>query len=154
MKRVSQLFNGINHSRRRTIDGVANNYDFAALHRRQIFPAGTRAQRVDFMPRVSAMSAGENQKFWLKPDHFFHADVRPFGFRFHDGAASRAMHCVRERKYRSGAAPERVLEHITAARANVAEDRKFIVSRAEKLEAARNRLDGAFADLRRRLVPA
>jgi argininosuccinate lyase len=61
-----------------------------------------------------------------------------------------AMHCVRERKYRAGAAPERVLEHIAAARKNVAEDRRFVVSRVEKLEAARNRLDSAFAELERR----
>jgi argininosuccinate lyase len=64
-----------------------------------------------------------------------------------------AMHCVRERKYRAGAAPERVVEHVSAARANVAEDRKFVVLAAGRIEAARNRLDGAFAALQRRHAP-
>jgi uncharacterized membrane protein YccC len=61
-----------------------------------------------------------------------------------------AMQCVRERKYRAGAAPERVLEHIAAARTNLAEDRKFVVAAIGRIEAARNRLDSAFAELERR----
>jgi argininosuccinate lyase len=58
-----------------------------------------------------------------------------------------AMQCVRERKYRAGAAPERVQEHIEAARAILAEDRKLVVARASGIESARNRLDVAFATL-------
>jgi argininosuccinate lyase len=58
-----------------------------------------------------------------------------------------AMHCVRERKYRGGAAPERVTEHIAAARGNLARDRQFVVTKAETIERARRRLDGAFATL-------
>jgi argininosuccinate lyase len=61
-----------------------------------------------------------------------------------------AMHCVRERKYRAGAAPERVQEHIAAARANLEKDRQAVASRIGRLEASRNRLDGAFADLRKK----
>lgn len=58
-----------------------------------------------------------------------------------------AMQCVRERRYRAGAAPERVQEHIEAARANLAADRKLVATRAAGVEAARNRLDVAFARL-------
>ena len=58
-----------------------------------------------------------------------------------------AMHCVRERKYRAGAAPERVAEHIVAARQKLAQDRQFVVKKAGAIEAARNRLDSAFAKL-------
>lgn len=61
-----------------------------------------------------------------------------------------AMHCVRERKYRSGAAPERVAEHIVAARERLKPDRKFVVEKAAAIEASRNRLDGAFAALKRK----
>jgi argininosuccinate lyase len=61
-----------------------------------------------------------------------------------------AMHCVRERKYRSGGAPERVVEHIAAARRNLAEDRKHVTERAGRIEAAHKRLDDAFAALQRR----
>ena len=61
-----------------------------------------------------------------------------------------AMSCVRERKYRGGAAPERVQEHIAAARANLANDRKQMVEYVGRLEAARNRLDGAFVALQKR----
>jgi len=57
------------------------------------------------------------------------------------------MQCVRERRYRAGAAPERVQEHIEAARALLAQDRKLVVARAAGVEAARNRLDVAFAKL-------
>jgi argininosuccinate lyase len=58
-----------------------------------------------------------------------------------------AMQCVRERKYRAGAAPERVRAHIEAARVNLAADRGAVVERAMRIEAARNRLDAAFAQL-------
>lgn len=61
-----------------------------------------------------------------------------------------AMHCVRERKYRSGAAPEKVNEHIAAARENLSRDRTAVAVAAERVEAARNRLDSAFAALQRR----
>lgn len=61
-----------------------------------------------------------------------------------------AMHCVRERKYRSGAAPERVTEHIAAARKRMADDRQFVVKKAAAIEAARNRLDSAFAALKKK----
>jgi len=61
-----------------------------------------------------------------------------------------AMHCVRERKYRAGAAPERVEEHIAAARANLEKDRHQVIERMQRIEASRNRLDGAFDDLRRK----
>ncbi|OGA45344.1 MAG: hypothetical protein A3F74_05330 [Betaproteobacteria bacterium RIFCSPLOWO2_12_FULL_62_58] len=61
-----------------------------------------------------------------------------------------AMHCVRERKYRAGAAPERVHEHIAAARANVAEDRKFVVSAVGRIEAAGHKMTSAFAALQKR----
>jgi hypothetical protein len=60
-----------------------------------------------------------------------------------------AMHCVKERKYRGGTAPERVQEHISAARENVARDRQAVMSRAASIEAARHRLDSAFAALQR-----
>jgi argininosuccinate lyase len=61
-----------------------------------------------------------------------------------------AMHCVRERKYRSGAAPERVLEHIAAARERLAQDRQFVMKKVTAIAAARNRLDSAFDALRRK----
>ena len=59
-----------------------------------------------------------------------------------------AMHCVRERKYRSGAAPERVVEHIAAARERLGQDRQFVVKKTGAIEMARNRLDSAFAALK------
>lgn len=40
-----------------------------------------------------------------------------------------AMYCVRQRKYRAGAAPERVREHVAAARERLAQDRQFVVSK-------------------------
>lgn len=61
-----------------------------------------------------------------------------------------AMHCVRERKYRAGAAPERVREHIDAARTNLAEHREFVASAVGRIEAAQHRMDSAFAALQRR----
>ena len=61
-----------------------------------------------------------------------------------------AMQCVRERKYRSGAAPEKVLEHIAAAKENIAKDRKFIVEKIGAIEASRKRLDSAFTALKRK----
>ena len=61
-----------------------------------------------------------------------------------------AMHCVRERKYRSGAAPERVAEHIAAAREQLQKDRQFVVGKASAVTASRNRLDGAFHALRKK----
>ena len=59
-----------------------------------------------------------------------------------------AMQCVRERKYRSGAAPERVTEHIVAARANLARDRAQTTAIAERITAAGFHLDSAFTALR------
>jgi argininosuccinate lyase len=61
-----------------------------------------------------------------------------------------AMYCVRERKYRAGGAPERVVEHIAAARERLAQDRKFVVGKALAIEAAAKRMDQAFADLRKK----
>lgn len=61
-----------------------------------------------------------------------------------------AMECVRERKYRGGAAPERVREHIAAARKNVGEDRKHVSEGSARVEAAQHRLDSAFAALQKR----
>ena len=60
-----------------------------------------------------------------------------------------AMHCVRERKYRGGAAPERVLDHIQAARAILKLDRAELTRLAGRIDAARNRLDSAFAALQK-----
>jgi len=59
-----------------------------------------------------------------------------------------AMYCVRQRKYRAGTAPERVSEHIAAARSNVAKDRQFVIEAANRLDAARKRLDSAFHSLK------
>lgn len=61
-----------------------------------------------------------------------------------------AMHCVRERKYRSGAAPERVLEHVAAAREHLKRDRQFVMTKVSAVEAARARLDSAFSALKRK----
>jgi argininosuccinate lyase len=61
-----------------------------------------------------------------------------------------AMECVRERKYRAGAAPERVLEHIAAARANIVEHRQFVISAVARIEAAGHKMSSAFAALQRR----
>ncbi len=61
-----------------------------------------------------------------------------------------AMHCVRERKYRAGAAPDRVAEHVTAAREQLARDRQFVTQKATAIAASRNRLDSAFDALRRK----
>lgn len=61
-----------------------------------------------------------------------------------------AMHCVRERKYRAGAAPERVAEHVTAAREQLARDRQFVTQKVAAIAASRNRLDSAFDALRRK----
>ena len=63
-----------------------------------------------------------------------------------------AMHCVRERKYRAGAAPERVVDHIAAARSNVERDRKETIARMQRVEAAHHRLDSAFASLQRKFA--
>ena len=60
------------------------------------------------------------------------------------------MNCVRERKYRGGAAPERVADHIAAARENLAHDRKIAMRLAERIDAAKNRLDSAFCALQRK----
>jgi len=67
-----------------------------------------------------------------------------------------AMTCVRERKYRGGAAPERVQEHIAAARKNLAADRKHVIDWTGRVEAAQHRLESAFAALQKRhkVVPA
>jgi len=61
-----------------------------------------------------------------------------------------AMQCVRERKYRAGAAPDRVAEHVTAAREQLARDRQFVTQKATAIAASRNRLDSAFDALRRK----
>jgi argininosuccinate lyase len=58
-----------------------------------------------------------------------------------------AMQCVRGRKYRAGAAPERVNEHIAAARHQLALDRRFVAEKIGLIEMSRNRLDSAFAAL-------
>ena len=63
-----------------------------------------------------------------------------------------AMYCVRERKYRGGGAPERVVEHITVARERLAQDRKFVVEKAMAIEAAGQRMDQAFVDLQKKYV--
>jgi argininosuccinate lyase len=60
-----------------------------------------------------------------------------------------AMHCVRERKYRAGVAPERVTEHVVAAREQLARDRQFVMKTVAAIEASRNHLDSAFDALRR-----
>jgi len=59
-----------------------------------------------------------------------------------------AMHCVRVRDKRAGAAPVRVLEHVEAARANLQRDRKTWRERVERIDAARMKLDTAFADVK------
>ena len=61
-----------------------------------------------------------------------------------------AMNCVRERKYRGGAAPERVADHIAAARENLAQDRRTAMRLAEGIDAAKARLDSAFCALQRK----
>ncbi|MGZ5153860.1 MAG: hypothetical protein ACXWC5_27895, partial [Burkholderiales bacterium] len=61
-----------------------------------------------------------------------------------------AMECVRERKYRAGAAPERVREHIAAARTNLAAHRTFVISALGRLEVAGHKMASAFAALQRR----
>jgi hypothetical protein len=58
-----------------------------------------------------------------------------------------AMHCVRERKYRAGAAPERVVEHVAAAREILARDRVAVAKLVERLEMAHHRMDSAFSAL-------
>lgn len=60
-----------------------------------------------------------------------------------------AMQCVRGRKYRAGAAPERVNEHIAAARGQLERDRQFVTEKIGVIEMSRSRLDGAFADLQK-----
>lgn len=60
-----------------------------------------------------------------------------------------AMYCVRVRNSRAGAAPERVLEHIAAARKHVDADKQTLMAFADRIEAARNRLDSAFNALKR-----
>ena len=61
-----------------------------------------------------------------------------------------AMHCVRERKYRGGAAPQKVREHIAVARERLARDRAEVAKSAASVESARNRLDSAFSAMQRR----
>ena len=61
-----------------------------------------------------------------------------------------AMHCVRERKYRAGAAPERVQEHIAFARKKLQADRHEVITRMQRLDASRHRLDSGFAALQRK----
>lgn len=60
-----------------------------------------------------------------------------------------SMHCVEQRAYRAGTAPARVAEHIAAARDRLAADRRELTQRADKVDAARNRLDTAFGTLQR-----
>ena len=62
-----------------------------------------------------------------------------------------AMSCVRERKYRAGAAPERVNEHIAAARTAIEADRAALAKLAGAEHASANRLDAAFAAVRERI---
>ena len=49
----------------------------------------------------------------------------------------------------NGAAPERVVEHIAAARAILQQDKAAVALLAGRIEAARNRLDSAFSALQR-----
>src|SRR4051812_3249647 len=63
-----------------------------------------------------------------------------------------AMTCVRERKYRGGAAPERVREHVVAARKNVAEDRGHVLEWTQRVEAAEHRLTSGFAALQKKFA--
>lgn len=60
-----------------------------------------------------------------------------------------AMYCVRQRKYRAGAAPERVAEHIAAATANLHSEKTRLTGLSDRVLAARNKLDSAFAALRK-----
>jgi hypothetical protein len=98
VKRAREALDGVHHSRRGTIDGVADDYDVAVPHRIKTPPAGTRAKGIDIALRVSRMRACEDQDFRLKPDNFFEADVRPLGPRVHDGSASRAPQRVRNER--------------------------------------------------------
>ena len=59
-----------------------------------------------------------------------------------------AMQCVRERKYRGGAAHERVLEHIVAAREALTRGRAVTTRLGAALDMAEHRLDGALSALR------
>jgi argininosuccinate lyase len=65
-----------------------------------------------------------------------------------------AMYSVRQRKYRGGTAPERVVEHIAHARARLAEDRVSLVKLSDGIVRAENKLTGAFADLKTRVLAA
>ena len=98
VKRAGEALDGVHHSRRGAIDGVAHDYDVPLLHRCEILPSGTCAQRMDLALRVSRVRAGEHQNFRLKPDNLFHADARPLGFRIHDGAAARETQRVRDKR--------------------------------------------------------
>lgn len=62
-----------------------------------------------------------------------------------------AMNGVRERHYRGGVAPERVREHLAAARLRLADDKTKLIRRSDRIVQARNRLDSAFADLKARV---
>jgi argininosuccinate lyase len=63
-----------------------------------------------------------------------------------------AMYSVRQRKYRAGAAPERVREHISQARRRLDADRRSVAELSDKLIASEHRLDTAFAALKRRTI--
>jgi len=63
-----------------------------------------------------------------------------------------AMHSVRERRYRAGAAPERVKDHITEARRRLDVDKRFLAGTSDRLIASEHRLDGAFAALKKKVM--
>jgi argininosuccinate lyase len=63
-----------------------------------------------------------------------------------------AMYSVRQRRFRGGTAPERVVEHIEHARRRLGEDSETLRKLRDGISTAESKLMEAFADLKRRVL--
>ena len=63
-----------------------------------------------------------------------------------------AMYSVRERKFRGGAAPERVLEHIAEARRRLNADNHKLTLLSDGILSSEHKLESAFSDLKKQLL--
>ncbi len=59
-----------------------------------------------------------------------------------------AMYCVRQRSYRAGTAPERVLEHVQEAKRRNSEDRVKLMKMSDAVSMSEKKLESAFSKLK------
>ena len=89
MQLTRKLLDGIHQTRRRAIDGVANDGEPIFLSGFQIAPAGLLAKRGEVTQNAIGVRIRKDDVIGLLADDFFETDVRPILLRMNHGLGAR-----------------------------------------------------------------